>query len=54
MSNHVHRPDRRRDHLVATHTGISMLGTAVLMPRSPRHNRALAECLLRMPTGRIT
>jgi hypothetical protein len=53
MSHRTHRPDHRRDRMVATHTGTSLLGTSLLMPRAPRHNRALAECLLRMPT-RIT
>lgn len=53
MSRRPNRPDHRRDRMVATHTGTSLLGTTMLMLRSPRHNRALAECLLRMPT-RIT
>jgi hypothetical protein len=30
-----------------------MLGTSLLITRSPRHNRALAG-LLRTPTGRVT
>ena len=38
-----------------THTASTLLGTAVLMPRTPRHTRAIAECLmLRVPTGYIT
>ena len=30
-----------------------LLGTSLLVTRSPRHNRALAG-LLRVPTGRVT
>lgn len=36
-----------------THTGTALLGTSLLMPRPTRHNRALTECLMRMPI-RIT
>ena len=31
----------------------TLLGTSLLVTRSPRHNRALAG-LLRAPTGRVT
>jgi len=31
----------------------ALLGTSLLVTRSPRHNRALAG-LLRRPTGRVT
>jgi hypothetical protein len=31
----------------------TLLGTSLLVTRSPRHNRAL-NGLLRMPTGRVT
>jgi hypothetical protein len=31
----------------------ALLGTSLLVTRSPRHNRAL-NGLLRMPTGRVT
>ena len=31
----------------------ALLGTSLLVTRSPRHNRALAG-LLRVPTGRVT
>lgn len=34
-------------------TSTALLGTWVLVTRSPRHNRALAG-LLRVPTGRVT
>jgi hypothetical protein len=34
-------------------TSSTLLGTSLLVTRSPRHNRALAG-LLRVPTGRVT
>ncbi len=34
-------------------TTSALLGTSLLVTRSPRHNRALAG-LLRVPTGRVT
>jgi hypothetical protein len=34
-------------------TSSAMLGTSLLITRSPRHNRALAG-LLRAPSGRVT
>ena len=34
-------------------TSSALLGTSLLVTRSPRHNRALAG-LLRVPTGRVT
>jgi hypothetical protein len=45
-----HRPSAPRP--VSTTTS-AMLGTSLLITRSPRHNRALAG-LLRTPTGRVT
>lgn len=44
-----HRPASAAPHV--THTGTALLGTSLLMPT--RHNRALTECLMRMPI-RIT
>lgn len=55
MSHRYHRrPARRPERVSDSYSGTSMLGTAMLMPRNPRHNRMLAECLLRIPSGRMT
>ena len=54
MNNRYHRPVRRHDRVSESYTSTSMLGTSMLMPRTPRHDRTLADCLMRMPIGRIT
>ena len=55
MNRRYHRhPSRRHDRVSESYTGASMLGTAMLMPRSRQHNRLLAECLFRMPASRTT
>jgi hypothetical protein len=50
MSQRLHAPNRPP----ARYTGTAVLGTSLLMPRSPRHNRALAACLWRLPSDRVT
>lgn len=49
-----HRPVRRQERVSDTYMATSLLGTSVLMPRPTRHSRALTECLLRLPSGRVT
>ena len=48
--NH-HRPTAPRPS--SRPTTSALLGTSLLVTRSPRHNRAL-NGLLRVPTGRVT
>ena len=48
--NHQHQLTRTP---IAPISSNALLGTSLLMTRSPRHNRALAG-LLRTPTGRVT
>ena len=47
--NSQHQPTRKPTTPMAS----TLLGTSLLVTRSPRHNRALAG-LLRAPTGRVT
>ena len=47
--NHQHQPIRKPTTPITS----TLLGTSLLVTRSPRHNRALAG-LLRAPTGRVT
>jgi len=47
--NHLHQPTRKPTTPVTS----ALLGTSLLVTRSPRHNRALAG-LLRAPVGRVT
>ncbi len=55
MNRRFHRhPSHRHARVSESYTGTSMLGTAMLMPRNPQHNRMLAECLFRMPSSRTT
>jgi hypothetical protein len=46
----LHQPSRRP---ATPFTSSALLGTSLLVTRSPHHNRALAG-LLRTPTGRVT
>jgi hypothetical protein len=48
--NHQHLPTYTPATPVTRST---LLGTSLLVTRSPRHNRALAG-LMRAPTGRVT
>jgi hypothetical protein len=48
--NHRYQPTRTPATPI---TSSALLGTSLLVTRSPRHNRALAG-LLRVPTGRVT
>ena len=49
--NHHHCPAAQRPTSLPKTS--ALLGTSLLVTRSPRHNRALAG-LLRVPTGRVT
>jgi hypothetical protein len=49
--HHDHRNEHGTERTPVTHTATTLLGTSLLMPRSPRHNRVLAECLFRLPSG---
>jgi len=49
MSHQIHHPSRPAAKVTST----AMLGTSLLITRSPRNNRALAG-LMRAPSGRIT
>jgi hypothetical protein len=51
----AHRVNRAHiERRPPTHTAATLLGTTMMMPRSPRHERVLAESLYRLPSFRMT
>ena len=54
MSIRFHRSNRSRTGRAARQTPTSIFDGTIRLPNSSQYNRALADCLLRFPSGRIT